>query len=98
MKNLPDDALDADRPLVVFLADDTDAEDHAVLFPLLRERGITARRVHPHELVIRLDGARARVSVGGQQLRPTWSSAGSSTTCSCRAWPSSTCSSASGCG
>ena len=70
MKNLPDDALDADRPLVVFLADDTDAEDHSVLFPLLRERGIAARRVHPHELVIRLDGARARVSVGGQQLRP----------------------------
>ena len=58
------------EPLLVVLADDTDAEDHSVLFPLLRERGIAARRVHPHELTIRLDGARARVSVGGQQLRP----------------------------
>ncbi|MDO5669047.1 MAG: hypothetical protein Q4G50_03495 [Corynebacterium sp.] len=58
------------QPLLVVLADDTDAEDHSVLFPLLRERGIAVRRVHPHELVIRLEGARARLTVGGEQLRP----------------------------
>ena len=58
------------EPLLVVLADDTDAEDHSVLFPLLRERGIAARRVHPHELTIRLDGARARITVDGEHLRP----------------------------
>lgn len=35
MKSRLDDDLDSDRPLVVFLGDDVDEQDHDVLSPLL---------------------------------------------------------------
>lgn len=58
------------RPLVVFLGDDIDDEDHDVLFPALRERGIAVIRVHPDELVIHLDPAHTTFSVQGRPLQP----------------------------
>lgn len=58
------------RPLVVFLGDDIDDEDHDVLFPALRERGTAVIRVHPAELVVRLDRERITFTVAGRPLEP----------------------------
>lgn len=65
-----DDPLDTDRPLVVFLGDDIDEEDHDILFPALRERGVSVVRVHPTELVVTMDDTGITFSVAGQQLKP----------------------------
>lgn len=65
-----DDDLHTDRPLVVFLGDDIDEEDHDVLFPALRERGVAVVRVHPTELVVEMTSAGIGFSVAGQPLRP----------------------------
>ena len=70
MKSRLDDDLDSDRPLVVFLGDDVDEQDHDVLFPLLRARGTAVVRVHPHDLVTRLDEAGPTFTVDGRPLRP----------------------------
>ena len=59
-----------DRPLVVFLGDDVDDEDHDVLFPAMRDRGVAVIRVHPEELVIRLDRESITFTVDGRPLRP----------------------------
>lgn len=65
-----EDDLHTDRPLVVFLGDDIDEEDHDVLFPALRERGVAVVRVHPTELVVEMTSAGIGFSVAGQPLRP----------------------------
>lgn len=70
MKSRLDDDLDSDRPLVVFLGDDVDEQDHDVLSPLLRARGTAVVRVHPHDLVTRLDEAGPTFTVDGRPLRP----------------------------
>ena len=59
-----------DRPLVVFLGDDIDDEDHDILFPALRERGRAVIRVHPDELVVRLHPEHTTFSVQGYSLKP----------------------------
>lgn len=64
------DPAGVQRPLVVFLGDDIDDEDHDILFPALRERGVAVIRVHPEELVIRLDRDRITFTVQGRPLRP----------------------------
>lgn len=70
MQSRLDDPMDPDRPLVMFLGDDIDEEDHDVLFPLLRGHGVGVIRVHPHDLVTRLDGTGITFSVGGRALAP----------------------------
>ncbi|QGU06039.1 Alpha-aminoadipate--LysW ligase LysX [Corynebacterium occultum] len=65
-----DDALDSTRPLVVFLGDDIDEEDHDILFPALREHRVAVVRVHPHELVVEMTDHGISFSVAGQKLRP----------------------------
>ena len=65
-----DDDLHSDCPLVVFLGDDIDEEDHDVLFPAMRERGVAVVRVHPDDLVVEMTGADIRFSVAGQALQP----------------------------
>lgn len=37
MRSRLDDPLDPDRPLIMFLGDDIDDEDHDILFPALRD-------------------------------------------------------------
>lgn len=59
-----------DHPLVVFLGDDIDDEDHDLLFPALRAHGISVARVHPHELVVEMTGGDISFSVSGQVLKP----------------------------
>lgn len=65
-----DDPLAPDRPLIVILGDDTDEEDHDLLFPALRARGVSVIRVHPHDIVTRMDPDEVSFSVGPLQLRP----------------------------
>ncbi|QGU03545.1 ATP-grasp domain-containing protein [Corynebacterium comes] len=64
------DPTGPDRPLVLFLGDDIDEEDHDILFPALRDRGVAVVRVHPADLVIRLDRGRIMLTVHGRQLEP----------------------------
>ena len=65
-----DDDLHSDRPLVVFLGDDIDEEDHDVLFPAMRERGVAVVRVHPDDLVVEMTDTGIGFFVAGQRLEP----------------------------
>ncbi|WKD57916.1 Alpha-aminoadipate--LysW ligase LysX [Corynebacterium capitovis DSM 44611] len=56
---------------ILVLADATDDEDHAVLFPALRERGVSVYRVHPNELTITIDDSGFTFSAGGRTLSPS---------------------------
>lgn len=62
---------DTGRPMVVFLGDDIDEEDHGILFPALRERGVAVVRVHPADLVTHLVGPDITFEVAGQSLKPS---------------------------
>jgi [lysine-biosynthesis-protein LysW]--L-2-aminoadipate ligase/ribosomal protein S6--L-glutamate ligase len=64
------DSAGPERPLVVFLGDGTDDEDHDILFPALRDRGVAVIRVHPEELVVRLDRDRVTFAVRGREMAP----------------------------
>lgn len=65
-----DEQPDPDQPLVVFLGDDIDEEDHDLLFPAMRARGVSVVRVHPHELVVDIADGEVSFSVAGQLLAP----------------------------
>lgn len=65
-----DDDLHSDRPLVVFLGDNIDEEDHDVLFPAMRERGVAVVRVHPDDLVVEMTDTGIGFFVAGQRLEP----------------------------
>ena len=74
-----DDPLAPDRPLIVILGDDTDEEDHDLLFPTLRARGVSVIRVHPHDIVTRMgpDGVEFKAEVGAigfgvAQIQGVW--------------------------
>lgn len=70
MQSRLDDPMNPDRPLVVFLGDDIDEEDHDLLFPAIRECGVGVVRVHPHDLVTHMDGTEISFSVAGRPLAP----------------------------
>lgn len=70
MRSRLEDLEDTDRPMVVFLGDDIDEEDHDILFPALRERGVAVVRVHPADLVTHMAGPDITFEVAGQQLNP----------------------------
>ncbi len=57
-------------PLVMFLGDDIDEEDHNLLFPALRARGVSVIRVHPDDLVTRMDDTGITFSVAGKTITP----------------------------
>ena len=59
-----------DQPLIVILSDDTDEEDHNVLFPALRDRGTSVIRVHPHELVVNIRDGVQSFSAAGLEFTP----------------------------
>lgn len=59
-----------DQPLIVILSDDTDEEDHNVLFPALRDRGTSVIRVHPHELVVNIRDRVQSFSAAGLEFTP----------------------------
>ena len=54
----------------MFLGDDIDDEDHDLLFPALGRLGVRVIRVHPADLVTRLDREGATFSVAGHRIRP----------------------------
>lgn len=70
MRSRLDDPLDPDRPLIMFLGDDIDDEDHDILFPALRAHGVSVIRVHPFDLVTRLDRDTVTFHVRGREIRP----------------------------
>lgn len=70
MQSRLDDPLDTTRPLIVFLGDDIDEEDHNLLFPALRQHGVAVIRVHPHDLVVELSATGTTFTVAGHTLRP----------------------------
>lgn len=59
-----------DQPLVMLLGDDIDEEDHDVLFPALRSRGVSAIRVHPHELTVELTNGKFSFFVADLKIEP----------------------------
>ncbi|SDL63765.1 L-2-aminoadipate N-acetyltransferase [Corynebacterium mycetoides] len=58
------------HPLIVVLGDNIDDEDHDLLFPALRARGISVVRIHPHELTVEMDDTAIRFSAAGLELNP----------------------------
>jgi len=64
------DPVRNDQPLVVILGDDTDDEDHDLLFPALRARDTSVIRVHPNELNIRMASGSLQFSVAGERIQP----------------------------
>lgn len=70
MRSRLDDPLDPDRPLIMFLGDDIDDEDHDILFPAIRAHGVSVIRVHPFDLVTRLDRDTVTFHVRGREIRP----------------------------
>lgn len=65
-----DEQPNPDHPLVLFLGDDIDDEDHDLLFPALRAHDISVVRVHPHELVVEMTDGDISFSAAGQGLKP----------------------------
>lgn len=57
-------------PLIVILADDTDEEDHALLFALLDERSVDTLRVHPADLAVSMDADTVTFRVHDRELSP----------------------------
>lgn len=70
MRSRLEDQMTTDRPQVVFLGDDIDEEDHDLLFPALRERGVSVIRVHPHDLVTHMDARHLSFSVNSLPINP----------------------------
>lgn len=70
MRSRIDRPLDSSRPLVMFLGDERDEEDHDILFPALRRRGVEVIRVHPLELVTHLSQSTISFSVHGREIAP----------------------------
>lgn len=70
MRSRLEDDLEGRRPLILFLGDDLDDEDHDLLFPELRKRGVSVVRVHPLDLVIQLDQDGPVFAVQGRPIRP----------------------------
>lgn len=65
-----DDALTGDKPLIMFLGDDVDEEDHSVLFPELRHRGVSVIRVHPAELSVTIEPMMTSLMVDHVRIHP----------------------------
>lgn len=70
MRSRLEDDLDSCRPLILFLGDERDDEDHDVLFPKIRESGVSVVRVHPIDLMISLEPSGPRFTVDGRPVRP----------------------------
>jgi len=70
MRSRLDDDLEEGRPLLVVLADDRDDEDHDILFPAIRARGVSVVRIHPYDLVVHLGPTGATFTVDGRPVRP----------------------------
>jgi len=70
MRSRFDADLDSHSPLIMFLGDDRDDEDHDILFSALRERDVAVIRVHPLDLVVRLDDKGPAFTIHGRPLRP----------------------------
>ena len=60
----------SDQPLVMLLGNDIDEEDHDLLFPALRDQGISVIRVHPYDLTVEVADEEFSFLVAGQKIEP----------------------------